>query len=575
MILTPARCLAAFAAPILAALAACASPPVQEVPAAPEAVETPPAVEQPMAEVTLTPQGDRLLAEWSLPAPVTMFRFNDEDMSVPERAAEWRVDPDTFDFNGLELSRKDGATFDTFSASVLPAQAFYDRFYVPVVRIGGQGWNIYGWAFTPQDEDVRIRFAGLPDGAIVYAHGDKVPPQSGIAASQSRMIYFGPASNLKQGAASIVAGDDVPGWLRQMLDTEINESAARLGERFGTAPDEPPVLIITYSPDGDGYSFKGGVTGRFISIHLRGMDITPDDSETLGHLKNTALHESSHAWLGHMYRSTENSTQSWVEEGAAEYIANRLWMSPEEFRDAANDALGQCRSLLGSASLWDTGTASRGRAPYKCGVLVELIAEAAAKQRGTGDILDIWRAVFEASGDDRTYNTDEFLAVVGEFGGEAFTSRIAQLRAGLSPEGWQAFTKGLAEIGIGTTAFGPGAETPDNGRLSVETLKALLLDTCAGGYGIRGGDGFYAIEMGDRCPAPLSADPDLSGVNGISLTDASGAAYSEVRRACAAGEPLVFTQPDGTDLPPLACGDRLKALPDVVQVDTLPDFAPL
>lgn len=553
----------------LGLLAACASPQT-----APETAEA-----TPMIEVMLTPEGDHLLAEWSLPQPVTEFRFDEGGMSVPERAGEWTIDTGTYDFSGFILSRKDGAAFDTFALTVPPARAFYDRFYVPVVRIGEDGWAVHARAFASEEGDVRFRFAGLSPDDIVFADGEVLGTDTAVTATGSRMIYFGAASNVHRQIASVVAGSDVPDWLRRKLDTEINETTARLAARFGSTPDELPVLFVTYSSEGKGHSWKGGSLGRYITVHLRGMALDPADDDMLGQLKKLILHETAHTWLGQMYRSTENDAQSWLEEGTTDYIASRLWMEPEQLRNMAVTTLSECRSMLGDASLLETAKASRGRTPYVCGFLVQLMADAAARQQGSGDILDIWRAVFEAAEPDAegrlSFDTEQFRTVAARFGGEAFTTRLARLEAGLSPEGWTDFVRGLSGLGIRTAIYGLDDVPPDDRALSRETMKALLLDQCNGGYSIYGERDHFYLDMGDRCPVPLNSNPKLVAVNGHDLIGASGSAYVAVRQACAAGEPLLFTRTDGTDLPPIACGDHLKGLPDVTGIDSLPDFAPL
>ena len=228
------KTIACLAALVTLLLAACASPQaVEETPT--PAAET----EEPVTRVTLTPEGDHLLAEWSLPEPVTAFQFDDGGMSVPERAAEWTIDPDVFEFNGYTLTRKDGAAFDSFKMTVPPAQRFYDRFYVPVFRVGEAGWGVHVWAFAPEEADIRFRFAGLQGDDIVLADGAVLAPDAEVGASDSRMIYFGPASNVHRQVAIVVAGSDVPDWLREHLDTGINDVARRLTDRLGRAPDAP------------------------------------------------------------------------------------------------------------------------------------------------------------------------------------------------------------------------------------------------------------------------------------------------------------------------------------------------
>ncbi|MEZ5953058.1 MAG: hypothetical protein R3C13_02015 [Hyphomonas sp.] len=534
---------------------------------------------QAAAEVVLSRQGYHLVAEWTLPLPVTQFTFQPDPMSVPERAAEWSADAGIYAFDGYALSRRDGAAFDHFSLTILPAQKFYDRFYVPVARIGEEGWVVYGWAFAPEGQDVRIRVDGLTDDDIIYAHGDMLDADSEVDPSDSELIYFGPPQNVSQGVAGIVAGNDVPGWLHDRLDAEIKKAAIRFSERYGVPPKESPVLVVTYSPEGEGRSWKGGSLGRFITMHLRGLALDPSSDDILGQLTNLAAHETAHVWLGQMFNATENDAQSWLHEGAAEYAANRVWMSPDQLVASADRALAECRSLLGAASLRDTEKASRGPAPYQCGLLVQLIADAAAHKAGTGDIFDIWATVFEESVPDEegrpSFDTALFRSVAERFGGEAFGSRLDRLEEGLSEGGWREFAAGLSELGIETEVLGPDDTPPDEPQLAIDVLVATLKDHCTGGYSIYGNPDHYFLDMGDRCAPPLNGGPRVAFVNGKSLVTAPREAYTAVRRSCAAGEPLVFAGPDGAELAPISCGDQLNALQTVISLRSLPAFGPV
>lgn len=182
------------------------------------------------------------------------------------------------------------------------------------------------------------------------------------------------------GAATIIAGSDIPAWLVEDISLNLERASNKLVSRFGRTPTPPPTLLVTFAQDWKGRAHKGGVNRDVITMHIRGFSLEKPDSRLLDTIKSIVIHEAVHVWNGTMFRSTENSEQSWVHEGAAEYVSNRLWMDELQMKAAMQKALNACRISLGSTSLKETKTASRGRTPYDCGHLVHVIAEHAAPE---------------------------------------------------------------------------------------------------------------------------------------------------------------------------------------------------
>ena len=218
---------------------------------------------------------------------------------------------------------------------------------------------------------------------------------------------------------------------------------------------------------------------------------------------------------------------------------------------------------------------SRGRAPYDCGAMVQLITEAASLKNGGGDILDIWKDVFARAGEDRTFDSAIFKAAATEAGGEAFARRMDIFDEGMDAEEWSAFLIGLSGIGIEVELLAPAALHPDDFQLAGAALGALQRDVCQNQVSLYQREDHYWTDISEHCGGQLPGNPQLRHINGVDLIDAPGAAYAEMRRACSAGEAIVLGQLNGEELAPISCGEWMTNLPALAVVRALPELPQL
>ncbi|KCZ52777.1 hypothetical protein [Hyphomonas pacifica] len=548
---------------ILAFAAACSKP----QPVVPEGVE--------QLTVTLSPEEERILATWQLPKAATEFSFNEDDMPVSQRESDWTPAGEGWVFDGQTLSREDGSAFQEFSFTLPAASMFYDRYYVPVSKVGKGGWVIFANTLAPAEGDFEVRFDGLPESNVIYGEGEITSPNEPRDGNTLGIFYIGPAENLSMEGGILIAGPEIPDAIRNDISGNLENAVTKLTDAWGYAPEIPPAVIITYDQNWHGQSWKGGVLEEVITFHLRGMDLSGDTSEFTDHLRNTSLHEAIHVWNGTLFESSENSEQSWVHEGAAEYIANRLWMDDATFNAAVQKALNGCILQLGDHSIRGTEIASRGQTPYRCGHVVHLAAELSALKHTGKNVLGVWKDVYDAAGDERVYDSATFVTAAEADGGTPFSDIMNLFNKGLTPENRAALVADLVALGADIVPLTPESETPYETTLSVRVLRDLLIGYCEGGYGFTQTQEGFALETAQRCGDALAGDPLVSRLNGHDLLKTPVAAYFAAREACQAGEPLVLTRPDGPALEPLDCPEGLAALPELYDVRSAGTLPPL
>lgn len=530
-------------------------------------------VETPRADVVLEPQDEELAAVWTLSEPAESVSFQGW-VEADERIRLWVPQGDDWQFDGVALARVDGSAFESFELRLKPSDQFYDRRYVPVLRIGEAGWTVLSEGLSLSGYENFMAASGMADGEAFLAANERRASGESVAAATGGFVYIGPEDHITEDHATVIAGPDIPGWLREKFVADIDAISETLTDRFAEPPPAPPVLVMTYG-EGDGASFKGSSLGRFITLHVRGFDLDPSDEDFMDRMKSLALHETVHVWIGQLYSSSENAEQSWVHEGAAEYISMRAGMDEAQLHADIEEKINQCQRALVRRPLTTTRYGSRGRAPYDCGALVQLFAEAASLKNGGGDILDIWKDVFARTGEDRTFDSATFKAAASEAGGEAFARRMDMFAEGMDAEEWSGFLIGLSKIGVEVELLAPTDPHPDDFQLAAAALGALQRDVCQNQVSLYQREDHYWTDISEHCGGQLPGNPQLRQLNGVDLVDAPGAAYAEMRRACSAGEAIVLGQLNGEELAPISCGEWMTNLPALAVVRALPELPSL
>ena len=525
--------------------------------------------------VALAPADATLVVEWRLPDPVTVFVFSDEDMPTSQRLSDWLPEGDMWEFDGMSLSRTDGAAFDSFTLNLKPISEMHRRKYVPVARIGTGGWVLLSGAFAPQGLAHRFSFEGFPEDAIVYGDGEITKSDMPREGEGLGIFYVGPPANVSDKGGILIAGPEIPENLRADMSASLAEALSKLTKAWGYAPQVPPAVIITSDEGWKRQSWKGGVSAEVITFHVRGYDLDDISDAFRENIRNVSLHEAIHLWNTSLFESLENAEQSWVQEGGSEYIANRLWMSREAFNAAVQKSLNGCILELGTASIRQTEIASRGQTPYLCGHVVHLAAELAAVKAGNSSVLGIWKDVFDAADETRTYDSAAFTAAAEANGGQEFAAVMALFDEGLTYDNRVHLLERLNALGADIVPLGAEQKALADTPLSTIVLKNLLRGYCNGGYSFRRQPDSYKLETEDRCGQALAGNPEITTLNGRNLVEAPLAVYFAALEACTEKQPIILTRTDGESLAPLECPEPLAALPELYEVRSagrLPDL---
>lgn len=525
--------------------------------------------QEPHAQVTLAVDAGVLHARYQLPAPMPRFALDDYDQ--PQRQETWTPGSADWSFDGLNVSRKDGATFSEFSLELHPDIRFLDRHYMAVERIGADGWLVFLDALRASTGATEVGFE-LPAGSVVRLDGRTFTapfPVTPLQDDEQRVVYVGPQRHITPGAVTVIAGEEVPAWLRATLVQQLNTSVAALTTRLGGTLPAAPTVFVTYEAEWPGGGFKGGtLKSAVIALSVRGMRLDEGDSATVDELVATITHEVVHFWNGELWETTRNEEEPWLHEGAAEYLASRVSQNDASLLAEATTRLNSCVARQDRRPLNGSEGAVQGAVPYNCGFVMQLLAEAAALRNGQGDIFALWRAVFAAA-DASTYSPESFLLEATRRGGDPFAAAAILLLQEAAAD-VATLVPALAQAGLAVSPRSPDAR--EGNMIRGRALMPVLESLCEGGHGFFTNPDHLKLDTAQRCGGELANDPAVVSVNGVDLFTQPAEAHAAIRAACARNGELVFGTLDGYRLQPVNCNAVIEALPQVVDLEKLPAF---
>lgn len=500
---------------------------------------------EPDVTVRLRPYSDHIALDYRMPEARSALRL--ESYNAPSRK-DWVVE-DGFVFDGELITRFDGADFDRVTLTAKPETRFTNRRYVAIDRIGPYGWTLFLPAFAAHKAETTLYIDGAPSDYVVRVAGGIVPStgvELDIEPDRSRLIYLGPPDMVD---GSLIAGPEIPSWMRGQVREDLTRMLAALEAGFDAPPRTPPSVYMSYNQDFETKGWKGGaLADGVIAMRLRGLDLREDDDDLIKSLTGLVAHEAVHIWIGQRYPNRQNAEQSWGHEGAADYIAARLRLSPDEFSAHSAQVLNRCRSEIAGRVLNDPKAMIQGAASYDCGYAVNFMAEAAGLHKSGQDIFDLWRAAFDAD-EAADYHPDQFRAAARAAGGPVFDDLTAALFDGVTAT--QDVIPALASIGIDAAQGDPA----DLGAymLNQKWLMPLLGALCEGGFGYYDEGAYYKLDTQERCGAALAGDPQVDTLGPYNFMTEPYAAYQYAQIMCGAGADLIFVATDGTALPPVTC----------------------
>jgi hypothetical protein len=521
--------------------------------------------------VELSPEaaGDALIARYTLTGPVTEFRL--DASNAPQRRGTWVSQGSEWVFDGVAIHRVDGAAFSRFELRVRSDRQLFDRRYISIDRVGESGWAIFLESFRAADLATQLRIP--PHRGYVVRAGartwkGKKAFSADLVQAGEHIVYFGPSKYIAPGRLTVIAGSEVPAWLIRRLRADAGMAIKTLTAHFGAPPGRPAV-ILTYSKNWEGATQKGdAMADSVFHLSLRGMNLDEADRRLADELTNTVIHETVHFWNGGRWESSANDQQPWLHEGSAEYLAARLWRTPEGLRNESARRLNACLNRPNRRPMNGSAGPVTGVAPYDCGFAIQLFAEVAARQSSKRDIFGLWKTVFARTVEGR-YSPETFLEVASEWG-PGFANLATALLGNPDTIDRQQLLSGMRRIGVEATERQPDAR--EGGALRVAGMFSVLDSVCKGSRGFSTAPDRLILDTGDRCGEALAGDPAIVSVNGVDLMRSPVEAYAVIRAACGAGGKLIFVRPDGVQLKPLECVASVPPPKPVIELTALPDL---
>lgn len=327
--------------------------------------------------------------------------------------------------DGVRLERLNGLdvlVFDTprDRVSLVAAPRFVspEGDYSPFVDFSDGGLAL----FTGQFELLPVADADAAaalDGRLERWQGEQ--PRLGVRVRSDRRIVFdgevregeivhtttGGGAFVYLGDGEIVEGRSyvgvidrgLPDWVLASVESDMEAIFETYETRWDRPLEDKAVLYFAFGGyDQPGFSNKGGVAGSVIMLDSSGDAMREASPGLRNYLNWFFAHEVAHQFQNASPARLGDTADSWIHEGGASAMANRIVAEMDggpTYLDAAYaQAWAGCLPVLETGPLRGAGARGAFGAYYDCGSLVSLIAAAGAPG---GDLYAIWHAMQSAA----------------------------------------------------------------------------------------------------------------------------------------------------------------------------------
>ena len=252
-----------------------------------------------------------------------------------------------------------------------------------------------------------------------------------ISTGGGAFIYFGD-SQLEASESYVgIMDQELPAWIRETFPDTLAFLFSQLEQGWGFALEQPAALLFAYEGnENPGFSNKGGVLDRQLIMQSSGQQLDQDDDYVRPYLMWFFAHEASHLFQFSRGPQLSDNRDSWIHEGAANAMANRILFeqTPENhayWRYATARAWSGCIASLENGPL--RGAALRGefQAYYDCGEFMALMTDAMLPEL---TLYDFWNEMLtDAEMSDNAYNATTYFSTLSRLGVE--DDLIARLSA--------------------------------------------------------------------------------------------------------------------------------------------------
>jgi hypothetical protein len=529
---------------------------------APAAVAT--AADAPLATVEIRAQGRALQAEYRLPEAVARLPLR-RVYSEKLRQEIWRVRTP-----GVRLEGSVLVGDRPFKRVELTAEApagATPKDYPPLLAFSDGGVAVFTGLFDAGADGDRTRYRFVPGrGQRVVLAGrahERAAEWTSDGRGDGTYAYFGASPLVASGAGLAVLDRALPAWIREEVDAQFPRLVAYYQQRFGMAAPFVPFVLFSYDGAGAGVqSSQGSVLPGVLVMRLEGDRWAQSTEESRHGIRWTLAHEAAHFWN---LDNRDAQGAAWMHEGSADTFAHRALVDlglgdAATARAAFDRALNECLLEIGSDAIAVAEKDGRFGLAYRCGLVLALYTEAAARRRDpSADLYAFWRALLREAGAEG-YNQALYVATLAHASGDpraaAYVARLAGERFDAPAELAAAFARVGAGLVPADASLAAQFARPTYGRL----LQHLMSGDCGGGYSISRLDRGLRVHGYDSCKT-LKRELDVVAVGPHALFESPREAWDAARARCAAGRPVVLSAAGKGGSVAVPCAAPLPGLP--------------
>jgi hypothetical protein len=423
---------------------------------APQAAEIP--------HIELARHGDDWRVTYQFETPVSEMRFARKD-AKGNRAALWTSVDDVALIEleeGEEVVRaSDGEPFVEFSFDMPPRYVPLDKDYAPFSPFSDGGVLIHTGRFfacAPScDGDTPAwPFAIEPPAGSHVIHAGETSDEriDFVDRDSGTNAYVGTARPVETSHVVAVIDPKFPDAARKQLAGLFPALMDFYAQRLGKLTQKPMLFASRDAGHpGGGFGHQGGTLPGQVFVHLYGPRQDDDPEVFADAMSMFFAHEAAH--LYQRYEASSDDSAAWLHEGGADAFAllalqqiGQLTSAQREARTA--QALEECATGLKDTALNESAMRGAFDNYYRCGLLMHLAVDAAAKRQSAGscDLFCVYRAFLTRIEAGSDWSAETWYATVDEFAGK-ITGRFVR-EAAMQPHAnpRRFFERGLSAAGV-------------------------------------------------------------------------------------------------------------------------------
>lgn len=467
------------------------------------------------------------------------------------RGGSWDLLDPEFVLESDSVQRAGGELFERVRIVVKTDADWYDRIF-PALRPVGESGLVFNTGYLTL-EDIQlesIRARVVPGHVIawsdfVYKAGALDHAVHDLPVDRWHYVFFGQEKSVQPFAGGvIVSSAESSSRILELLRAGVEPAVGWLGAFLRLEPVGSVHVIATVEEGSEDDRWRGDVSDSgelFLRFFGDGWNAVDEERDRI--IESFRTHELVHALTNRGFQVADDEPE-WLWEGLAEYLAlvyeghyektpDPVWFG-EEIRQRTSACMGK---------LEETGvgishpTMLRGAGPYDCGVLVYWLLDGAPQSEGAGDGLrTVWSAVTEGfAANNPEYGVADLLAAAGATGAVEELQSVELLLQGPVGSGWQERDRLLSALGVLVTYEYDDAWDARARSAIVDHMLDLHCLPGRKGYWTFGD--YIRLDTGDRC-GPLSGDPRIDRIDGVSLFGGMRAVFDSVETACRDGESI-------------------------------------